>query len=119
MNANIKAALGNLNVIRRYIDEAEDCLFKARIQSKNDADNTNAAIEALSKIRQIHEDLLIMASNIRIYLQSELTKPKTPRVLLGFWWFEGMEINVLNDSPKSTSHIIDKMVIIPKNKKIK
>ena len=117
MNRDIAAALANLEQIKKYSIDAEECLNKIDQHKGRTTEKVHSALDALDKVKMIHESLLMMACDIRVYLHSELIKPKKPQVLLGFWRFDATEINVLNDTCKGSVKYMDKMVIIPKNKK--
>ena len=115
MNQDIKAALANLEQVGKYTIEAEECLCGIDGRNKCKADRIHTALEAMDMIQKMHSYLIMTVNDIRSYLHSELIRAKSPQIRLGFWWFTGVEIDVLNDTCAGSD--IDKMVIIPRNKK--
>ncbi len=115
MNNDIKSVISQISLIKRYLDEMEQSLRNIDLHRGDANGKVHETLDALENVQLVQSTFLLIVESLREFIRSTLAIPKSPCVLLGFWWMDGAELYVLDDSHKKSTKI-DRMIVIPKNK---
>lgn len=115
MNNDIKSVISQISLIKRYLDEMEQSLRNIDQHRGDATGKVHETLDALGNVQLVQSTFLLIVESLREFIRSTLSIPKRPCVLLGFWWMDGAELDVLDDSYKMPTKT-DRMIVIPKNK---
>ncbi len=115
MNKDIRSVVSQISLIKRYLNKMEQSLRNIDQHRGNITGKVHETLDALESIQMVQRTFLLIVDSLREFIRSTLAIPKSPCVLLGFWWIDGAELDVLDDSHKKPTKT-DRMIVIPKNK---